>query len=293
MRDRRWVLITGMSGSGKTLVSHIFEDLGYFCVDNLPPRLLPALVDLSEEHTERMRHVALVIDTRCGEMLAELLDNVRRVAERGVPVEIVFLDCTDDELVQRFRETRRKHPLFHEHPTILQSIRHERIMLEELRASADRVIDTSRLAPHELRVQIETEYALKAQTAGIAVNVVSFGFKYGVPPEADLVFDVRFLANPHYVDHLRALDGRNPRIARYVFDDPLTGRFMNKLRELIDFTLPEYIREGKAYLTIAIGCTGGRHRSVVIAETIGGFLRERAYRVNVEHRDVERSVLEG
>ncbi len=293
MRDRRWVLITGMSGSGKTLVSHIFEDLGYFCVDNLPPRLLPALVDLSEEHPERMRHVALVIDTRCGEMLAELLDNVRRVAERGVPVEIVFLDCTDDELVQRFRETRRKHPLFHEHPTILQSIRHERIMLEELRASADRVIDTSRLAPHELRVQIETEYALKAQTAGIAVNVVSFGFKYGVPPEADLVFDVRFLANPHYVDHLRALDGRNPRIARYVFDDPLTGRFMNKLRELIDFTLPEYIREGKAYLTIAIGCTGGRHRSVVIAETIGGFLRERAYRVNVEHRDVERSVLEG
>ncbi len=293
MKDKRWVLITGMSGSGKTLVSHIFEDLGYFCVDNLPPRLLPALVDLSEQHPKRMEHVALVIDTRCGEMLAELPDNVRYVAERGVPIEIIFLDCTDEELVQRFRETRRKHPLFHEHPTILESIRHERRMLEELRATADRVVDTSRLAPHELRALIETEYALKAQTAGIAVNVVSFGFKYGVPPEADLVFDVRFLANPHYVDHLRALDGRNPRIERYVFDDPLTQQFMDKLRELIDFTLPEYIREGKAYLTIAIGCTGGRHRSVVIAEKIGGFLREKGYRVNVEHRDVERFALEG
>ncbi len=296
MKSKRWVLITGMSGSGKTLVSHIFEDLGYFCVDNLPPRLLPMLVDLSNEHPQQMQHVALVIDTRCGEMLSELIDNVRLVAERGVPIQILFLDCSDEQLVQRFRETRRKHPLFHQHPTILESIRAERTLLEEVRASADRVIDTSRLAPHELRAQIEAEYGVVEQKAGIAVNVLSFGFKYGVPPEADLVFDVRFLANPHYVPHLRALDGRNPLIRNYVFSDPLAKEFLSKLEELVDFTLPQYIREGKAYLTIAIGCTGGQHRSVVMAEQVGRFLMEKGYRVNIQHRDVNRNaqaLLEG
>lgn len=289
MKSKRWVLITGMSGSGKTLVSHIFEDLGYFCVDNLPPRLLPMLVDLSNEHPQQMQYVALVIDTRCGEMLSELIENVRLVAERGVPIQILFLDCSDEQLVQRFRETRRKHPLFHQHPTILESIRAERTLLEEVRASADRVIDTSRLAPHELRAQIEAEYGVVEQKAGIAVNVLSFGFKYGVPPEADLVFDVRFLANPHYVPHLRALDGRNPLIRNYVFSDPLAQEFLSKLEELVDFTLPQYIREGKAYLTIAIGCTGGQHRSVVMAEQVGRFLMEKGYRVNIQHRDVNRN----
>lgn len=296
MKSKRWVLITGMSGSGKTLVSHIFEDLGYFCVDNLPPRLLPMLVDISKEHPEQMQHVALVIDTRCGEMLPDLLENVRYVAERGVPIQILFLECSDEELVQRFRETRRKHPLFHQHPTILQSIRAERILLEEVRARADRVVDTSRLAPHELRAQIEAEYGLIEQTTGIAINMLSFGFKYGVPPEADLVFDVRFLANPHYVPHLRALDGRSPLIRNYVFSDPLAKEFLNRLNDLVDFTLPQYIREGKAYLTIAIGCTGGQHRSVVIAEQVGRFLVEKGYRVNIQHRDVNRhlqAVLEG
>lgn len=296
MKSKRWVLITGMSGSGKTLVSHIFEDLGYFCVDNLPPRLLPMLVDLSKEHPQQMQHVALVIDTRCSEMLSELIENVRLVAERGVPIQILFLDCSDEQLVQRFRETRRKHPLFHQHPTILESIRAERTLLEEVRASADRVIDTSRLAPHELRAQIEAEYGVVEQKAGIAVNVLSFGFKYGVPPEADLVFDVRFLANPHYVPHLRALDGRNPLIRNYVFSDPLAKEFLSKLEELVDFTLPQYIREGKAYLTIAIGCTGGQHRSVVMAEQVGRFLMEKGYRVNIQHRDVNRNaqaLLEG
>lgn len=288
MNSRRWVLITGMSGSGKTLVSHIFEDLGYFCVDNLPPRLLPMLVNLSDEHPQQMQYVALVIDTRCGKMLSELNENVRHVAEQGVPIEILFLDCSDDQLVQRFRETRRKHPLFPEHPAILEAIRAERVLLEEVRASADKVIDTSRLAPHELRAHIETEYGVRERTAGIAVNVVSFGFKYGVPPEADLVFDVRFLANPHYVAHLRALDGRDPLIRNYVFGDPLAGDFMHRLYELIDFSLPQYIREGKAYLTIAIGCTGGQHRSVAIAEEVGQFLKAKGYRANVRHRDVQR-----
>jgi len=286
MKSNRWVLITGMSGSGKTLVSHIFEDLGYFCVDNLPPRLLPMLVELSKQHPQQMQHVALVIDTRCGEMFAETLPSVRCVAEQGIPIQILFLDCSDEILVQRFKETRRKHPLFREHPTILQSIRAERGLLEEVRASADKVIDTSVLAPHELRAIIETEYALMERKAGIAVNVVSFGFKYGIPPEADLVFDVRFLANPHYVAHLRPLDGRDAPIRNYVLADPLAEDFIRHLQGLIDFTLPQYIREGKAYLTIAIGCTGGRHRSVVIAEQVAQFLKEKGYRVNVQHRDV-------
>lgn len=288
METGRWVLITGMSGSGKTLVSHVFEDLGYFCVDNLPPQLLPALVELSRHYTERMRYVALVVDTRCGQMLDHLLPGVRQVAEQGIPTHILFLDCSDEMLVQRFKETRRKHPLFHEHPTILQSIRAERGLLEELRASADRVIDTSMLLPHELRSIIETEYGIVERIAGIAVNVVSFGFKYGIPPEADLVFDVRFLANPHYVSHLRPLDGRDAPIRNYVLSDPLAGSFIQRLKDLIEFTLPQYIREGKAYLTIAIGCTGGRHRSVVVAEQVVQFLREKGYRVNLQHRDVRR-----
>jgi UPF0042 nucleotide-binding protein len=291
MKNHRWVLITGMSGSGKTLVSHIFEDLGYFCVDNLPPRLLPMLVDLSREYPQQMKHVALVIDTRSGELFAEMLTSVRYVAEQSVPIQILFLDCSDEMLVQRFKETRRKHPLFHQHPTILQSIRAERVLLEEVRACADRVIDTSHLAPHELRAIIEAEYGIQEQKAGIAVNVVSFGFKYSIPPEADLVFDVRFLANPHYIAHLRPLDGRDALIQQYVLADPLAGEFIQKLQELIDFTLPQYIREGKAYLTIAIGCTGGRHRSVVIAEQVAAFLREKGYRVNVQHRDVRRHPL--
>lgn len=288
MNNKRWVLITGMSGAGKTLVSHIFEDLGYFCVDNLPPSLLPMLVELSLEHPQRMQHVALVIDTRCGEMFAETLSNVRRVAEQGVPIQILFLDCSDEMLVQRFKETRRKHPLFHEHPTILQSIRAERALLEEVRAKADRIIDTSTKAPHELRATIEDLYRVTEREVGIAVNVVSFGFKYGLPPEADLVFDVRFLANPHYIAHLRPLDGRDALIRDYVLADPLAGDFIRKLQELIEFTLPQYIREGKAYLTIAIGCTGGRHRSVVIAEQVVQFLRQKGYRVHIQHRDVRR-----
>jgi UPF0042 nucleotide-binding protein len=291
MERSHWVLITGMSGSGKTLVSHIFEDLGYFCVDNLPPRLLPMLVELIREHPQQMQHVALVIDTRSGALFVETLPNVRHVAEQGVSIQILFLDCSDEMLVQRFKETRRKHPLFHKHPTILQSIRAERVLLEEVRANADRVIDTSELAPHELRALIEAEYGIQEQKAGIAVNVVSFGFKYSIPPEADLVFDVRFLANPHYVAHLRPLDGRDVLIQQYVLADPLAGEFIRKLRELIDFTLPQYIREGKAYLTIAIGCTGGRHRSVVVAEQVAAFLREKGYRVNVQHRDVRRQLL--
>ncbi|MCS6831046.1 MAG: RNase adapter RapZ [Armatimonadota bacterium] len=288
MTDKRWVLITGMSGSGKTLASHIFEDLGYFCVDNLPPRLLPMLVELSKEHPQQMQHVALVIDTRCGEMFAETLPNVRRAAEQGVSIRILFLDCSDEILVQRFKETRRKHPLFHKHPTILQSIRAERELLEEVKASADKVIDTSSMAPHELRASIEDDYRVMEQKVGIAVNVVSFGFKYGIPSEADLVFDVRFLANPHYIPHLRLLDGRDSHIREYVLADPLAGDFIHRLQELIEFTLPQYIREGKAYLTIAIGCTGGRHRSVVIAEQIMQFLKQKGYRVYVQHRDVRR-----
>ena len=278
------VIITGMSGAGRTIVLRRFEDLGYFCVDNLPPPLLPPFAALSQSKGE-VERAAVVMDLRAGPFFSGLPEAVREVRQAGLPPFLLFLDASDDALIRRFKETRRKHPLFSRRKGIMESIQAERELLREVRALADKVIDTSAMDAKDLRKEIAESFAESGPT-GPTITVRSFGFKHGLPLDADLVFDVRHLANPHYVPHLRPLDGRDERIVQYVESDPDTLPFLDKLKDFIAFTLPRYIAEGKAYLTISIGCTGGKHRSVMIAEQLGKFLTDRDYRVIVQHRDL-------
>ena len=280
------VIVTGMSGSGRTIVLRRLEDLGYFCVDNLPPALLPPFAALTRSKAEVERS-AVVMDLRAGPFFAGMPEVVEEVRRSGLPPFVLFLDASDDALVRRFKETRRRHPLFSRRQGILESIQAEREMLREVRALADKVIDTSAMAAKDLRVEIAQSFAETGPT-GPTITVRSFGFKHGLPLDADLVFDVRHLVNPHYVPSLRPLDGRNEEIVKYVEADPDTIPFVEKLKDFIGFTLPRYIAEGKAYLTISIGCTGGKHRSVMIAEQIGRFLSDQGHRVLVQHRDVSK-----
>jgi UPF0042 nucleotide-binding protein len=283
----RLVVITGPSGAGKTLALHSLEDAGYYAVDNLPPKLLPALADFCR--SDRLMNGAVVIDTRCGPSFANLTSVLDQMKADGYQVEILYLDASDTALLQRYKETRRPHPLrrssLDAEVGIMQVIQVERELLDAARAAADHVIDTSSFSPHQFRETIHASYARDSRP-GLLLTVVSFGFKYGLPVDADLVFDVRFLANPHYIAALRELDGRDERVANYVNNDPNAEQFQAKMRELVLFCLPEYVKEGKAYLNIAIGCTGGQHRSVVLAETLTCSLRKEGYSVSLLHRDV-------
>jgi UPF0042 nucleotide-binding protein len=284
----RFVVITGPSGAGKTLALHSFEDAGYYAADNLPPRLLPALVAFCR--AEGYERGAVVIDTRAGASFAELPAVLQELDKAGFHVETLYLDASDDALVQRFKETRRPHPLMSVPEDgvmeggIVEAIQAERALLQTARALADSVLDTSAFTPAQLRDALHTAYAQDTRPS-LLVTVISFGFKHGLPVDADLVFDVRFLANPHYVPDLQTLDGRDPQVVEYVHNDPLTRPFETHMEELVRFALPQYQREGKAYLNIAIGCTGGKHRSVVLAEDLAAQLRREGYRVVVRHRD--------
>ena len=285
------VVITGMSGAGKASAAKVFEDLGYTVVDNLPPGLLTTLV--AEPPAEKL---AVVIDARSGAFLAGLDAALSAVKEQGVRPTTLFLDASDAALVQRFKETRRRHPLFESqmfdgHGGILGSVQAERAQLENIKEGADKVVDTSDMDVHGLRNLLLTEFSADADTQGLIVTINSFGFKYGLPLDADLVFDVRFLVNPHYVDDLRPYDGRNQLVEEYVMADPDSGLFLTKLYDLMDWSIPRYTAEGKAYLTVSIGCTGGRHRSVVVSEKLGDHLRGLGYRVLVQHRDVNKGPL--
>jgi UPF0042 nucleotide-binding protein len=285
------VVITGMSGAGKASAAKVFEDMAYTVVDNLPPILLPDLVAQCQAegaHPPGGR-LAVVIDARAGSFLLGLEPAMALVRKAGVRPVVLFLDASDGVLIQRFKETRRKHPLFEDQGGILGSIRAERSLLEDIKEGADKVVDTGDMGAHELRSLLLSEFApAQDKNQGLIVTVNSFGFKYGLPLDADLVFDVRFLVNPHYVDDLRPYDGRNQIIEEYVMRDPDSGLFLGKLYDLMDWSVPRYIAEGKAYLTVAIGCTGGRHRSVVVSEKLGGHLRGLGYRVLVQHRDVDK-----
>lgn len=286
------VIITGLSGAGKALAAKAFEDMGYLVVDNLPPLLLPELVTQSlgvGEATPDAR-LAVVVDARAGAAFAGLTGALDAVRERGVKPTLLFLDASDEALVQRFKETRRRHPLFEESGGILDGIRAERALLESTKEDADKAIDTSDLTPAQLREMLAADFALLPdKNQGLTVTVTSFGFKYGLPLDADLVFDVRFLINPHYVDALRPFDGRDAKVEAYVMQDPDAPVFLDKLYDLMDWSVPQYVEEGKAYLTVAIGCTGGRHRSVMVAEKLGAHLSAHGYRVLVQHRDVGKS----
>lgn len=280
------VVVTGMSGAGKTLAIRAFEDMGYFCVDNLPPSLLPKLRDVCSQNAGDSQNVAAVVDIRSGDLLAELVQKFPALSDGYECARILFLDASDEVLIQRFKETRRGHPLFDRCHGILDSIASERRMLADLKELADKVIDTSSLDPSRLKSEIVTYFGSDGANAGLVITVTSFGFKWGVPLDADLVLDVRFLINPYYAQELRAYDGRDQPVHEYVMNDERTGRFMEKLCDLIGFSLPQYESEGKAYLNIAIGCTGGRHRSVVVANELAAFLSGRGYRAILDHRDV-------
>ncbi|HHV63103.1 MAG TPA: RNase adapter RapZ [Firmicutes bacterium] len=288
-KDARFVIITGLSGAGKTEAIRSFEDLGFFCVDNLPPTLIPKFADLVAQSEGKVNKIALVVDIRGGKFFDSVFDALANLGNMGIDYEILFLDASNDALVRRFKETRRRHPLS-AGGSILDGIMNERGRLEELKARATRVIDTSNLTARQLRERIVDLFGDSNARNKLNVVIVSFGFKHGVPLDADLMFDVRFLPNPHYVEELRPLTGDDEPVREYVLRWPVTRRFLEKLFDMISFLIPYYIKEGKAQLVIGIGCTGGRHRSVAIANKLAEFLRSRGFRVSVEHRDRDRGL---
>jgi len=276
------VIITGMSGSGKASVLKAFEDLGYYCVDNLPVGLIPHFAELVGQSAEIAR-TALVVDVREGRQLHDLPSIIKSV-KTILSTKMIFLEASDAVLARRYSETRRPHPLG-THAPLKAAVQSERRRLQQIRAMADLVIDTSRFNVHELRAHIVELFQKKQTGRNILVSCVSFGFKHGVPEDADLVFDVRFLPNPHFVPEFRPLTGRDPKVAKYIRSFPQTMEFIQRISDLLVYLLPHYIHEGKSYLTIAFGCTGGQHRSVMIAEDVAGRLKKAGHRVKVAHRD--------
>jgi len=278
------LVISGLSGSGKTHVSRALEDIGWFCVDNLPTPLIPRFTDLLRRSQE-LRRAALVVDMREPDFLKNFPKVFREMKAKGLAASLLFLEADERVLVRRFSETRRPHPLAINQPAI-EGIREEREALRFIRKMADLILDTSKYTVHELRDYIREHYDLRTQASPIVVSVSSFGYKYGVPAEADLVFDVRFLPNPNFVPKLKRLTGTHPAVVRYMRRQPDTAAFLARLTSFLRFVIPRYIREGKSYLAIGIGCTGGRHRSVMISDALGRALTGRGYTVRVRHRDV-------
>jgi UPF0042 nucleotide-binding protein len=279
------VILTGMSGSGKLSALKAFEDLGYYSVDNLPLELIPRFADLVRQSVE-IERAALVVDVREG-MRLDRFPSILKKVRKVLPTRVVFLEASEDALVRRFSETRRPHPMGRGH-TVVQGIRAERKRLDPVRNVADIVLDTTKFNVHELRAHINAQFERGAESKNLTISSNSFGFKNGVPAEADLVFDVRFLPNPHFVPEFRKLTGRHPKVAKYIRQFPQTQEFLDKATDMLKFLLPHYIEEGKSYLTVAFGCTGGQHRSVFIAEEMKKRLEAEGHRVKAAHRDMPR-----
>jgi RNase adapter protein RapZ len=282
----RFTIITGLSGAGRSQVAKYFEDLGYFVIDNLPPALIERMASLVSGPATKVKEVALVVDVRGGEFFSELEMALADLRERGIEYRILFLEASDQALVRRFETTRRPHPLS---PTggVAEGIGREREVMNELRGQADVILDTTDLNVHELRKKVRSLFG-QADEVPLAVTVSSFGHRFGLPMDADMVFDVRFLPNPHWVDELRPLNGTNRKVRGYVLNADGTAEFLRHVRELLAFLLPGFVKEGRHYLGIAVGCTGGKHRSVVIAEEIARFVSDKGFATGVVHRDIER-----
>jgi UPF0042 nucleotide-binding protein len=289
-RERQHVVIlSGLSGAGKTAAAKLFEDIGYTVVDNLPGELLPALAELVSTDRERFARTAIVLDVRAGDAPVALAAMRGALEGRGIRPQVVFLEARDEVLIRRYSETRHRHPLG-DRRGIASSVAAERRLLEPIREEADVVLDTSDLSLRELRERIFTELGNAPEPDRLAIQLISFGYKFGIPLEADLVFDVRFMTNPYYVPELRQLSGLTEAVRRYVLDQPLARRFLEHVEAFLEFAIPAYIAEGKSRLTIAIGCTGGYHRSIVIAEELASWLNERDLGpVTVFHRELERA----
>ena len=284
------VIITGMSGSGRTQALHCFEDMGYFCIDNLPPRLVPQLAELVGINSGVGRHLAVTCDLRSQGLFDELTDTIRQLGEHELSCKLLFLDASDEILMRRYNENRRRHPLAVPGESVEHAIKRERRQLKDARAMADLVIDTSHMRTSALRARLSAAFSELTEQQLLDVNVFSFGFKHGMPSEADLMIDVRFLPNPFYDPEMRYLTGNDEKVARFVMDNKITRDFMDAWLRLLDVAMPGYVAEGKARLSIAVGCTGGQHRSVAIANTTAAHLKAQGYRVNLFHRDLPEAV---
>jgi UPF0042 nucleotide-binding protein len=289
--DFRFVIITGMSGAGKTNFMQKLEDMGYYCVDNLPPVLITRFADLCWKSTSNTRHVAVVTDIRGGSFFDALPQALDELKKRGIPHEVVFLEASDEALVRRYMETRRQHPLA-KNMRIQEGIAAERKILAGVRAQADVIVDTTAMKTSDLKEYLSSRFGGDSRKGDMQITVFSFGFKYGIPIDADMVIDVRFLPNPFYVPEYKYSTGRVKEVADYINKSPVTREFLEKLYDFMDFVVDQFKKSGKTQFTIAIGCTGGMHRSVFVTEKLGSHLKEKHGHVNIEHRDLHRNHVE-
>jgi len=283
VKDDRFFIVTGLSGSGKTVFSHFLEDLGYYCVDNLPSKLIPIFVELWQRREVEIDKVALVVDMREAGFLTEFPKVWERIRKK-ISAKLIFLEASDEALVKRFSETRRPHPLSRK-KSVLEGVRLERERLKEIKKMADEVIDTTSTTIYQLKEILGRRFS-KKKNHKMQISVISFGYKYGIPIDSDLVIDTRFLPNPFYADELRDKTGKSQKVRDHVLKVPETKKFLKELYRFVDFLIPNFLREGKSYLTISFGCTGGRHRSVIIAEEIREYLCQKKYDIRIYHRDI-------
>ncbi|MBR3631274.1 MAG: RNase adapter RapZ [Oscillospiraceae bacterium] len=282
----QFVIITGMSGSGKSTAMRVMEDIGFYCIDNLPPQLIPKIVDLCDQTNGTLDRVAIVVDIRTGGLFSEIYQELHELRnESGVEVKVLFTEASDDVLIKRYKETRRKHPFSDKFSSLREAIRQERHMLRSLRDKADYYFETSQMSTAQLGEEIRDVF-LEHSSDSLLVKITSFGYKYGISRESDLVFDVRCLPNPYYVPELKAHTGCESCVQEYVMDSEKSQTLMHKIKDLLDFLLPLYVAEGKSQIVISFGCTGGKHRSVTFAELIGDMLGKEGYQVHKMHRDI-------
>ncbi|MDH5662565.1 MAG: RNase adapter RapZ [Elusimicrobiota bacterium] len=290
MAKGNFVIVTGLSGAGRSTALKNLEDLGYFCVDNLPTTLIPKFAEICLQLKDKIKKVALGIDIREGDFLDDLFGSLEELRKMGFSHQILFLEASNSVLVRRYSETRRKHPLDTEGRSMLEVIVKERKKLMGIKERADKIIDTTALTPQEFKQVIFSSFKEAAKPDTMNVSLVSFGYKYGIPVDVDLVIDTRFLPNPHYVERLRPLTGNDPEVSRFVLKSAVTQKFLRKYFGLLKFLIPYYVREGKSYLTIAVGCTGGRHRSVIIVNELKKVIKKK-YPVKTQYRDIEKSTV--
>ncbi|ONI43254.1 RNase adaptor protein RapZ [Candidatus Epulonipiscium fishelsonii] len=283
----QFIIVTGMSGAGKSTAIKHFEDMGYYCIDNLPPALIPNFIDLIKDKQNTYDKVVLGIDIRGGILFNELFNSLNNLINQQHEYQILFFDCQDDMLIKRYKETRRAHPIS-KNERIYEGISQERKMLEHVKQGAHYIIDTTYTLPRDVKEALYSMYMEKSEFKNLMVTILIFGFKYGVPIDSDLVFDVRFIPNPFYDINLRPLTGNDQSVQDYVLQFDITNEFISKLTDMMEFLLPNYMKEGKNQLVIGIGCTGGKHRSVVIGNILSNFLKENGYIVNIDYRDIDK-----
>ena len=288
----QYTIVTGMSGSGKTKVIRYLEDMGYFCIDNMPPMLIPKFSEMLTSVNGKFNNVAFVVDTRVGDMINELLAQIDDLKQKGYDCKLLYINADDETLVKRYKETRRFHPLAGSDGRVEDGLKRERELLGFLKKKADYLVDTSHMLTRELKAELNKIFVQNKEYKNLYITVLSFGFKYGIPNDADLVFDVRFLPNPYYIEELRPMSGNDQPVRDYVMNNDTAKQFLTKLTDMVEFLIPNYISEGKTQLVIGIGCTGGKHRSVTLANELYEALKKTdSYGVRIEHRDIGKDAI--